>query len=95
MTNCFGSICYLCIALLNILVVEFSFGYPRLLRGRPRGKNGMVGAPIVSKKTVLPKEQWFTQRLTHFDDSNIATWQQRCVKGFSCTSVLITARKGT
>ena len=37
----------------------------------------MLGSPSVQHKVNLPEEQWFTQRLTHFNDANRATWQQR------------------
>ncbi|XP_046852436.1 putative serine protease K12H4.7 [Xenia sp. Carnegie-2017] len=50
---------------------------PRFFRGRPRGREGMLGSPNVKRKVDLPVEQWFTQRLTHFNDSNRATWRQR------------------
>lgn len=49
----------------------------QFLRGRPRG--GMLVAPASDNVNVkdLPQDQWFTQRLDHFDDSNTKTWQQR------------------
>lgn len=50
---------------------------PRFFRGRPRGREGMLGSPNVKRKVDLPVEQWFTQRLTHFNDANRATWRQR------------------
>ena len=37
----------------------------------------MLVSPNVQHKVKLPEEQWFTQRLTHFNDANRATWQQR------------------
>ena len=65
------------IFVLSLLVNEGLAVIPRFFRGRPRGREGMVGSPNVQHKVKLPEEQWFTQRLTHFDDANRATWQQR------------------
>lgn len=48
---------------------------PRFFRGRPRG--GMLGAPNVDYEVKLPEEQWFTQRLTHFNDADESMWRQR------------------
>lgn len=57
--------------------VNLCHGSLHFLRGRPRG--GMVAAPAADAIHVkdLPQDQWFTQRLDHFDDSNTKTWQQR------------------
>ena len=57
--------------------VTLSRGSLQFLRGRPRG--GMLVAPASDNVNVkdLPQDQWFTQRLDHFDDSNTKTWQQR------------------
>ena len=40
------------------------------------GRNAWI-TKRAAHKVKLPEEQWFTQRLTHFDDANRATWQQR------------------
>lgn len=78
MISRFSFALFLCIAFLHIMAVaRFSCALPRFLRGRPRGRDGMLGAPAVGKHSSLPADQWFTQRLSHFDDSNTATWQQR------------------
>lgn len=65
------------IILLGFLVHEGFATIPRFFRGRPRGREGMLGSPNVKHMVKLPGEQWFTQRLTHFNDANKATWQQR------------------
>ncbi|XP_028402070.1 putative serine protease K12H4.7 [Dendronephthya gigantea] len=65
------------IILLGLLAHEDLAIIPRFFRGRPRGREGMLGSPLVSHKVNLPPEQWFTQRLTHYNDANKATWQQR------------------
>ncbi|KAG7189468.1 hypothetical protein KM043_017163 [Ampulex compressa] len=44
---------------------------------RGRIKNGNLGLLRSYIKTNLPKENWFTQRLNHFDPSNSSMWQQR------------------
>ncbi|XP_072049545.1 LOW QUALITY PROTEIN: putative serine protease K12H4.7 [Amphiura filiformis] len=49
--------------------------YPLFWHGRPRG--GMIGTPKRRFSGPLPPDQWITQRLDHFDDANIETWQQR------------------
>ena len=61
------------LVVLSLLPAAFSL--PHFIRGRPRG--GMLGAPKAKIEQELPKEQWFTQRLDHFDDANLKTWQQR------------------
>ena len=65
------------IVLLGLLIHEGLAIIPRFFRGRPRGREGMLGSPNVNHEIKLPEEQWFTQRLTHFNDANRATWQQR------------------
>lgn len=62
---------------LVLLIHESIAVIPRFFHGRPRGKGGMLGSPNVLQKLAPPEEQWFTQRLTHFNDANKATWQQR------------------
>ena len=65
------------IVLLFAGFVNLCHGSLHFLRGRPRG--GMLAAPSADAIHVkdLPQDQWFTQRLDHFDDSNTKTWQQR------------------
>ena len=52
---------------------------PLFIRGRPVG--GFVGAPRVSNEflenAALPPENWFDQRLNHFDNADLRTWKQR------------------
>lgn len=64
-------------AIFCLVFIKFSLGSLHFLRGRPRG--GMLLAPSFPSgvNVKLPEAQWFTQRLDHFDDSNIRTWQQR------------------
>ncbi|XP_032241066.2 putative serine protease K12H4.7 isoform X2 [Nematostella vectensis] len=47
----------------------------RLYLGRPKG--GMLQAPKIPLGFSAPPENWFIQRLDHFDDSNTETWKQR------------------
>lgn len=67
--------CAVVFVLLSLLYQQCWTTVPRFFRGRPRG--GMLGAPNVKHEVKLPKELWFTQRLTHFNDANKATWKQR------------------
>ena len=52
---------------------------PKFINGRPVG--GFLGSPNVPKKsyedTALPKENWFEQRLDHFNNADLRTWKQR------------------
>lgn len=45
------------------------------LNGRPKG--GFLLPPPLPKGYKTPQENWFSQRLNHFDDSNRITWKQR------------------
>lgn len=67
-----------------LLCISICAAYiPRLLNGRPKG--GFVGAPARSSRNSFLEhlhlspvpDQWFDQRLDHFDASNQATWKQR------------------
>lgn len=51
----------------------FSASY--VINGRPKG--GLLLPPPLPKGYETPEENWFTQRLDHFDDSNRMTWKQR------------------
>ncbi|KOC65159.1 Putative serine protease K12H4.7 [Habropoda laboriosa] len=44
---------------------------------RGRSKHGNLGVPILSKEYELPKEQWLTQFLDHFNPIDAHIWQQR------------------
>lgn len=46
-----------------------------MINGRPKG--GLLLPPPLPKGYKAPEENWFTQRLDHFDDSNRITWKQR------------------
>ena len=49
----------------------------KLDRGRPRRKHGMVGLPADGPDPEeLPKAQWYSQKLDHFDPSNTKRWKQ-------------------
>ncbi|CAG5133617.1 unnamed protein product [Candidula unifasciata] len=54
---------------------------PRMIRGRPRG--GLLGAPGHKhhRKNLetreLPPDQWYTQKLDHFNGADGRYWQQR------------------
>lgn len=43
--------------------------------GRPKG--GFLLPPPLPEGYKTPSENWFIQRLDHFDDSNRKTWKQR------------------
>ncbi|XP_070538578.1 putative serine protease K12H4.7 [Ptychodera flava] len=64
--------------LLLFLLTLASLGHslPYFLNGRPRG--GLLGVPRVRERRAadLP-EKWITQRLDHFNDADLRTWQQR------------------
>lgn len=42
--------------------------------GRP--KDGFLGVPNVRFDGDLPKDQWITQKLDHFNDADLRTWEQ-------------------
>jgi len=62
----------LLLALLGI--VSISTGWRTFLRGRSR--YGNLGEPILSSNNELPKEQWFSQYVDHFNPINIHVWKQ-------------------
>ncbi|XP_038049891.1 thymus-specific serine protease-like [Patiria miniata] len=55
--------------------VGLAWSLPRFLHGRPRG--GMLGAPRRRSGGSLPPDQWLEQKLDHFNDADLRTWQQR------------------
>lgn len=55
-------------------IVGFCNGLPRIINGRRRG--GSLGKLPVPPDTELPKGQFFTQYLDHFNNADIRTWQQ-------------------
>nr|XP_006823961.1 PREDICTED: putative serine protease K12H4.7-like [Saccoglossus kowalevskii] len=65
---------YLLCVFLTVLPSVFSLPY--FMNGRPRG--GMVGVPVLSERPhTEPQEQWISQRLDHYNDADLRTWQQR------------------
>lgn len=55
--------------------INISTAWRTFLRGR--SKHGNLGEPVLSSKTyVLPKEQWFTQNLDHFNPTETRVWKQ-------------------
>eukprot|EP00794_Sanderia_malayensis_P011360 gene11360-12544_t len=68
------------IILLQIVFLASSSAYiPLFIRGRPTG--GFIGAPDkgsgIKEDIVLPADNWFEQRLNHFDHQDSRTWKQR------------------
>ena len=63
--------------LFTVTALQFSDGgVPLFIRGRPKG--GLLGLPNVDQTPeILPEENWFTQRLNHFNDADLRTWKQR------------------
>lgn len=66
--------CTAVIALLLAICSCNAWRRPLLLHGRLQ--HGMLPPPRASQLIEIP-EQWFSQRLDHFDPQNTMTWQQR------------------
>lgn len=69
------------VALLTIgLSVDLISCGPLFFRGRPLSKHGMLGTPAIHPELFsslqLPEEQWFDQKLNHFDPVDTRTWKQ-------------------
>lgn len=65
------------LSFLFILLSILSIGatWRTFLRGRSKGGN--LGEPVLSSETIsLPEEQWFTQRLDHFNPTDAHVWKQ-------------------
>lgn len=63
---------------LPVLLSIFSIGTAWRIFLRGRSKGGNLGEPVLSSETTsLPKEQWFTQYLDHFNPTNAHVWEQR------------------
>uniref|UniRef100_A0A2C9K4W9 Serine protease K12H4.7 n=1 Tax=Biomphalaria glabrata TaxID=6526 RepID=A0A2C9K4W9_BIOGL len=67
---------------LCIILYQQCFAYvPRMLHGRPKG--GLVGTPgtkhhlLGETRPKLPPEQWFIQKLDHFNGADSRVWKQR------------------
>ncbi|KAH9424548.1 serine-type peptidase [Dermatophagoides pteronyssinus] len=73
--------CLLIITLLFIQSADYFVYSRRLLFGRPIDKHGFLGLPRTTLKQSeiesIAKEQWFEQKLDHFDPTNLLTWKQR------------------
>lgn len=66
---------FLLLLLVVLYVLNFSVAWRHFKRGRY--KHGNLGEPVLSSKDyVLPKEQWFTQLLDHFNPTNVQVWKQ-------------------
>lgn len=70
--------------LINVTLLLISFTLsanayiPLFIRGRPRG--GFLGVPKeveIPVNFALPADNWFEQRLNHFDSAELRTWKQR------------------
>lgn len=64
--------------LLNTFIgLAFSYDAPLFVNGRPYG--GFLGDPHVEHPELLENtvHEWFTQKLDHFDNSDVRTWNQR------------------
>lgn len=62
---------------LPVLLSIFSIGTAWRIFLRGRSKGGNLGEPVLSSETTsLPKEQWFTQYLDHFNPTNAHVWEQ-------------------
>ena len=68
--------------LLSIIVTNHSIYSWRLLFGRPLNKHGLLGLPSprnhsTTESSLNVREEWFEQKLDHFDPTNLMTWKQR------------------
>lgn len=56
-------------------ILSITAAWRNFLRGRSR--YGNLGEPVLSSKIyTLPKEQWFTQQLDHFNPTDFRVWKQ-------------------
>ena len=66
--------------ILLLFYISFISCGPLFFRGRPLNKHGMLGIPVTHPQSYdssqLPKEQWFDQKLNHFDPVDTRTWKQ-------------------
>lgn len=57
-------------------ILSISTAWRTFLRGRNKGGN--LGEPVLSSEDkLLPKEQWFSQYLDHFNPTDVHVWKQR------------------
>lgn len=73
----------LVVALMVCLCCEASFAWRIFFRGRAWDND--FAAPDVSM-TQLPEEQWFKQKLDHFDPTNLKEWDQVVLVGNECVA---------
>ena len=66
--------CLIPLLLIILSILSITTAWRTFLRGRSKGGN--LGNPIVSSETPLPKEQWFTQYLDHFNPTDVNIWEQ-------------------
>lgn len=66
---------FLLLLSIALSILSISTAWRTFLRGRSKGGN--LGEPVVSSKKSLPKEQWFTQYLDHFNPTDVHVWKQR------------------
>ena len=63
-------------ALILAVLIPLVTGLGRFKHGRP--KHGMLGAPMNKGNYNLPPDMWFKQKLDHFNDADLRTWNQVC-----------------
>ncbi|XP_011860950.1 PREDICTED: putative serine protease K12H4.7 [Vollenhovia emeryi] len=62
--------------LILLSILSVSTAWRSFLRGRLKGGN--LGEPVLfSNTTSLPEENWFNQRLDHFNPADARVWKQR------------------
>ncbi|PSN56520.1 hypothetical protein C0J52_14786 [Blattella germanica] len=67
-----------CFALFIICIIYFcGKSEGRRIYYRGRRYNGFVGTPKIPANTTVPKDEWFEQRLDHFNPTDAKMWQQR------------------
>ncbi|XP_012541201.1 putative serine protease K12H4.7 [Monomorium pharaonis] len=66
---------FLLLLFIVLSILSISKAWRTFLRGRSKGGN--LGKPILSSKKPLPKDQWFTQYLDHFNPTDAHVWKQR------------------
>lgn len=66
---------YLINLLVSILTLENVHGWRIFWKGRLDGGN-LANPHVNLRREQLPPDQWFDQKLDHFDDSNTELWKQ-------------------
>lgn len=57
-----------------IIALDDVHGWRTFWKGRRDGGNLLN--PAISAKTNLPPDEWFSQKLDHFDNNSAAKWAQ-------------------